>query len=296
MSVGGHFGLDDPDAARVELVWLLIPGATALADRLRDLSPEIGGLVAGQLWIEVPRSHHLGRRGTARAILNETRRKVTAELGVGHQARLRDKVWAEIRLLDRFEAQAVLVEPPAEDPYDEMLELLDAALRDEALAGSDLWLLHELATEATAMAAPMRRGRCGLTSGAVVERAARQRPEAPRTPPATSRQGAPLGLRELAGELPLPFDDRDPALRPAGAQRVGGVLAQSEPDFDVEPVHAIGAETLYGDPSGWPVSGCAPVPNGCFMCSAVSVAPASSPSTPTSPEPTQGPCVSPFAA
>ncbi len=72
MSVGGHFGLDDPDAARVALVWLLIPGATALADRLRDLSPEIDGLVAGQLWIEVPRSHHLGRRGTARAILNET--------------------------------------------------------------------------------------------------------------------------------------------------------------------------------------------------------------------------------
>lgn len=207
---------------------------------------------------------------------------MTRTLGVGHQARLRDRVWAEIRLLDRFEEQAFLVEPPAEDPYDEMLELLDAALHDEALAGSDLWLLHELATEATAMAAPMRRGRCGLTSPAVVERAARQRPEAP-APSGDESPRCSRGAFVTAGELPLPSDDRDAPLRPPGAQRVGGVLAQSEPDFDVEPVHAIGAETLYGDPSGWPVSGCAPVPNRCFMCSAVSVAPASSPSTPTSP-------------
>jgi len=54
----------------------------------------------------------------AKAILNETRRQVTAELGVGHQATLRDKVWAEVRPHDRFEEQAVLVEPPPEDPYD----------------------------------------------------------------------------------------------------------------------------------------------------------------------------------
>lgn len=171
----------DDTAARTALVWLLIPGATALADRLRDLSPEIDGLVAGQLWIEVARSHHLGPRGVAQAILNETRRQVTAELGVGNHAKLRDKVWAEVRLLDRFDERAVLAEPMEPDADYEMLELLDAALRDHAIEGFDIWLLHELATEATALAAPMRRGRCGLTSPEVVARVARVRPEAART-------------------------------------------------------------------------------------------------------------------
>lgn len=171
----------DDVTARTALVWLLIPGATALADRLGDLSTEIDGLVAGQLWIEVSRSHHLGPRGIAQAILNETRRQVTADLGVGNQAKLRDKIWTEVRLLDHFDERAVLVEPMEPDAEYEVLELLDAALRDHAIEGFDIWLLHELATEASAVAAPMRRGRCGLTSPSVVERVARIRPEAART-------------------------------------------------------------------------------------------------------------------
>lgn len=171
----------DDVKARVALVWLLIPGATALAERLGDLSPEIDGLVAGQLWIEVSRSHHLGPRGIAQAILNETRRQVTAELGVGNQAKLRDKVWSEIWLLDHFDERAVLVEPMEDDAEYEMLELFDAALRDHAIDGFDIWLLYELATDATALAAPKRRGRCGLTSPSVVERVGRIRPEAVRT-------------------------------------------------------------------------------------------------------------------
>lgn len=171
----------DDGAARSALVWLLIPGATVLAARLSDLSPEIDGLVAGQLWIEVARSHQLGPYGIAQAILNETRRQVTAELGVGTQARLRDKVWAEVRLVDHFDERVALVEPPSEDPARELLEFLDIALRDHAIEAFDAWLLHELATEATALAAPLRRGRCGLASPAVIQRVASKRPESART-------------------------------------------------------------------------------------------------------------------
>lgn len=123
----------DDVTARTALVWLLIPGATALADRLGDLSTEIDGLVAGQLWIEVSRSHHLGPRGIAQAILNETRRQVTADLGVGNQAKLRDKIWTEVRLLDHFDERAVLVEPMEPDAEYEVLELLDAAPRHRRL-------------------------------------------------------------------------------------------------------------------------------------------------------------------
>ena len=157
------------------------PGAIALADRLRDLSPDIDGLVAGQLWIEVARSHRLPAEGIAQAILNCTRREVLAELGVGRHGKLRDKVWSQTVLLDRFEDRAVLVEPAEPDASEELIEIFDAALRDNAIEGFDIWLLHELATVAMAEAAPLRRGRCGLTSPAVVEQVSRRRPEAART-------------------------------------------------------------------------------------------------------------------
>jgi hypothetical protein len=169
------------ETGRTVLVWLLLPGAITLADGLRDLTPEIDGLVAGQLWIEVARSHQHPPRGVAKAILNSTRRAVLAELGVGCHGKQRDRVWSQTILLDRFEDNAVQVDPDSVDSYDELVEVLDAALRDHAVEGLDIWLLHELAVAATVAEAPMRRGRCGLTSPAVVDVLARMRPEAART-------------------------------------------------------------------------------------------------------------------
>jgi hypothetical protein len=169
------------DAARAALVWLLLPGAINLADGLRDLTADIDALVAGQLWIEVSRSHLHRPCGLAKAVLNSTRRAVLAELGVGSHGRQRDRVWSQTVMLDRFEEQAVQLEPERVDPYDELVEVLDAALRDNAVGGIDIWLLHELAVAAHDADAPMRRGRCGLTSPALVDEIARRRPEAART-------------------------------------------------------------------------------------------------------------------
>lgn len=169
------------DAARAALVWLLLPGAINLADGLRDLTGDIDGLVAGQLWIEVSRSYLHSPNGLAKAVLNSTRRAVLAELGVGNYGRQRDRAWSQTVLLDRFEEQAVQVERERIDPYDELVEVLDAALRDDAVGCIDIWLLHELAVAAHTADAPMRRGRCGLTSPALVDEIARRRPEAART-------------------------------------------------------------------------------------------------------------------
>jgi len=177
--LAGIAQIDEP--ARTALVWLLLPGAIRLADGLHDLTPDIDGLVAGQLWIEVARSHRHLPRGVAKAILNSTRREVLAELGVGSPGKARDRAWNQTVLLDRLEDQAVRVEPEHVDSHDELVEVFDAALRDHALEGLDIWLLHELAVAATAEEAPMRRGRCGLTSPAVVDAIARLRPEAART-------------------------------------------------------------------------------------------------------------------
>jgi hypothetical protein len=223
---------DDP--TRVALVWLLLPGAIALADGLRDLSPEIDDLVAGQLWIEVARSHRLPPRGMAKAILNCTRREVLAEVGVGCHGKLRDKVWSEAVLLDRFEERAVLVEPLEPDAYDELIELFDAALRDNAIEGFDIWLLHEFATVATAEAAPLRRGRCGLTSPAVVEAVARRRPEAART----LRRRVGKALDALAAYVDARRDDEtlarwraDHPWRPLTRKGRLAVLAAEEEDL-----------------------------------------------------------------
>jgi len=171
----------DDEAARIALVWLLLPGAIMLADGLRDLTPDIDELVAGQFWIEVARSDRHPPRGVAKAILNGTRRAVLAELGVGSHGKAHDRVWSEKVLLDRVEELAVQVEPERADSHEELVEVLDAALRDNAIDGTDIWLLHELAVAADAEDAPMRRGRCGLTSPALVDALARLRPEAART-------------------------------------------------------------------------------------------------------------------
>jgi hypothetical protein len=191
------------EQARTALVWLLLPGAITLADRLRDLTPDIDGLVAGQLWIEVTRSHRHPPRGVAKAILNSTRREVLAELGVGSRGKARDRAWNQTVLLERLEDQAVQVEPEQVDSHGELVEVLDAALRDNAVDGLDIWLLHELAVAATAEEAPTRRGRCGLTSPALVDTIARLRPEAART----LRRRVGSAVDQLAAYVDVCLDD-----------------------------------------------------------------------------------------
>jgi transposase len=50
---------DGTDAATV-LAWLLVPGATRLADNLRNLSPDIDALTAGELWLQVSKPTVIG--------------------------------------------------------------------------------------------------------------------------------------------------------------------------------------------------------------------------------------------
>src|SRR5215210_2913931 len=74
-------GADNLAAASM-LAWALLPGACALAHRLRGLSPRIDEQVAAQLWLEV-RSfpwHRLHK--VAANILANTRAAVLRECGV----------------------------------------------------------------------------------------------------------------------------------------------------------------------------------------------------------------------
>lgn len=195
-------------AAVAALVWLLIPGAVRVAESLHDLSTDIDDLVAGQLWIEVSRSHQLPARGIARTILVTVRREVGASLGVGALVERRDRAWSQHVLVDYLDdGLGTTPDHDASEPEDAIAEasrFLDEALRDHAIEASHIWLLHELAIAAHDLDAPMRRGRCGLTAPSVVERVARERPESSRT----LRRRAAAALDRLAEYVAI-RDDLD---------------------------------------------------------------------------------------
>lgn len=163
----------DADAVTV-MAWLLVPGATGVAAELRDLHPDIDGLVVGQLWIEVSSAHRLTGSGLARAILRRTRSEVMAELGIGDAAERRDRAWAHAFSADGTVEDLTAPEPEPFADYT-VLELLKAAFIDGAAVGFDLYLLWELAHIAETLGAPAHRGRMGLTTPAVVEAFAAER-------------------------------------------------------------------------------------------------------------------------
>ena len=171
---------DDAEAAAV-LAWLLLPGATRLANSLRDLSPDIDALVAGELWLQI-RTRPAGRC-VASTILRDVRRSLLAELGNAEPAQRRDRTWANTTLCDDADDLDLLAGLPALDA-DAVFEsslLVQRALLGGVLNLTDASLLQELADAAAEQQAPARRGRAGLTSPAVVEFVTRYRPGSARS-------------------------------------------------------------------------------------------------------------------
>jgi hypothetical protein len=171
---------DDVEAATV-LAWLLLPGATRLANSLRDLSPEIDALVSGELWLQI-RSQPADRC-VAATILRAVRRSLLAELGHAEVARRHDRTWANTTLCDNPEDLDLLAGVPElhADAVFETSLLMQSALVARLVSLPDASLLQQLAEAAEAWSAPGRRGRAGLTSPAVVELVARYRPQSVRS-------------------------------------------------------------------------------------------------------------------
>jgi len=154
-------------SATVALVWLLAPGATKLAWRLRDLSRDIDELVAGQLWIQVREHDPDDARYVAAKILNRTEREVMVELAVGDLAKRRDPTWAKAVLTDRFDESIPDQESDEDTAREELHLLLRKALDSGSLSDVDRDLLLDLAHAANMLSAPLRRGRAGLTAPSV---------------------------------------------------------------------------------------------------------------------------------
>lgn len=171
---------DDAEAATV-LAWLLLPGATRLAAGLRDLSPDIDALTAGELWLQT--RTRPADRCVAASILRNVSRSLLAELGRADAALRSDRTWANTTLCEHpndLDMLAGVPELHANAVFETSL-LMQSALLGGLLNLSDASLLQQLAEAAEERSAPGRRGRAGLTSPSVVEYVARYRPQSVRS-------------------------------------------------------------------------------------------------------------------
>ena len=171
----------DHAEAAVVLAWLLLPGVTRLADSLRDLSPDIDALTAGELWLQIRTVP--SQRCVAANILRAVRRSLLAELGHTEAAQRRDRTWASTTLCDNAEDLALLAGLPElrADAVFESSHLVQHALLGGVLSLPDASLLQQLADAAADHSAPARRGRAGLTSPVVVEFVSRYSPQSARS-------------------------------------------------------------------------------------------------------------------
>lgn len=137
--------------ASIVLAWLLVPGASLLAGRLRNLIDVIDEVVAGQLWIQICEHDPTDDRYVARKILNRVEREAKAELGVGDLAERRDPTWASVVLADKFDESHPAEElDEIEEPKEQLAALLRRAVESGTLSDADRELLLDLAHAANA--------------------------------------------------------------------------------------------------------------------------------------------------
>lgn len=158
---GSTLGDDEPLAAAV-LIWVLLPGASILANRLRYLSPDIDQFVASQLWLEVRALRWQSTWKVAATVLLNTRKGVMVDLGARGHA---EAVWERLVIVDPTTV-AWLDLPDtthAEDPAAELALLLERAHRDEVITDHQRAMITRLAELADNGSNP----RCGTQAGIV---------------------------------------------------------------------------------------------------------------------------------
>jgi hypothetical protein len=165
-----RLGAIDKRASTV-LAWLLVPGASLLAGRLRNLVDAIDEVVAGQLWIQICDHDPSDDQYVAKKILSRVEREVKAELGVGDLAERRDPAWAATVLVEQFDESIPAYELAEEfdNPREQLTAILRRALDDGDLTEARRDPLLDLAHAANLLKAPLRRGRAGLTAPSVAQ-------------------------------------------------------------------------------------------------------------------------------
>lgn len=170
-------GGDDLVAARL-MAWALLPGATALARRLRALDPDIDKLVASQLWVEIRCFPHHRLRRVAANILQATRCEILASHGSAKHLQRTDRTWSRTRAVDpvgpfwTMRAEDRVAGP---QPADELDALLEWACTTEVLTADDRELITRLVQASHEVPVHrVRRGNGGLMANEVSRIAAQQ--------------------------------------------------------------------------------------------------------------------------
>jgi len=165
--LGSPVGDDDIPAAGV-LAWALLPGACALAHRLRTLSPRVDELVASQLWLEVRSFPWPRLRKVAANVLANTRAGVLRECGVRTQVARVDPTWGAVRPVDpTAPLWAGLAVDQVEQvaAAEELLEVLAWACARRVISDTDRALLLSLVAAAEQSSTTRTgRGSAGLMS------------------------------------------------------------------------------------------------------------------------------------
>jgi hypothetical protein len=178
-ALGSRDGGDDCAAAGA-LLWVLLPGASVLAHRLRKSSPIIDELVAAQLWVEARTLPATTTTRVAATILRNTLREVLVELG---RLPARDRTWQRCVLLDP--ASPELLEFPApSDGYCSAVDLerlLQRASREAVISHSERHLLLSLVRASDTELLARRKTMGGLMSHPVTDAVAAELGVAGRT-------------------------------------------------------------------------------------------------------------------
>lgn len=131
-------GWDDPVAAAV-LAWALLPGANAVAYRLRDLGPDVPALVAGHLWIAARTISWRTARSVATCVLKATQRAVLSEAVPNRDVTL----WGDglEYVAELSGATRAAGADPVQTAAQELLDVLEWAQSQKVISDHDVRLL-----------------------------------------------------------------------------------------------------------------------------------------------------------
>lgn len=169
----------DDIAAAAALAWALMPGACALANRLRTLDGHIDGIVAAQLWVEVRTFPWRRLRKVAANVLMNTRAGVLRDCGAKSQLERTDPTWSRTRPVDPYATfwggyASIGCERPTH-PGQELLELLEWGCENKVITDADRALLLCIVQAADrASTRRLGRGTGGLMANDVSEVVAQQ--------------------------------------------------------------------------------------------------------------------------
>jgi hypothetical protein len=157
------------DNAAVALAWLLVPGAKRLGAKLRDLAPDIDGLVAGQLWVEIRSHGGTTPRAVARTILRNVERSIQGEFGMGEAGLRADRTNAMTQPSDTVGEQAIPVVPKRDLEAQRLLRVIaERMLAVDEITIEEVRILASAADHAEWLKKP-KRGRAGVTSPDALE-------------------------------------------------------------------------------------------------------------------------------